>query len=85
MGNKPPEKPVSFVKITDCCCGVPHRMKLSAWERFQKAVAGKAETVPVGNGYGCWRVPRIFIACHGLAAHMIRATAERYGWESVWP
>ena len=85
MMSKTAEKPVSFVQVTDCCCGTQHRMKQSAWETYRRAVKDKASTVPVGNGYGCWRVPRIFIACHGLAAQTVRALADLYGWESVWP
>lgn len=77
-----PDK-TAFVQITDCCCGVHHRMKVSAWEAYRHTVKDKPSTVPVGNGLGCWRVPRIFIACHGLAAATLRQLATLYGWEEV--
>jgi len=80
MGNK---SDVSFVQITNCCCGVRHRMKQTAWDKYRRAVNGKPDTVPVGNGLAAWRVPRTFIACHGLIASEIRDLAKDYGWEEV--
>jgi hypothetical protein len=74
-----------LVDITDCCCGRLHVMSQLAWEKYRRAVAGKPSAMPVGNGFGCWRVPRIFIACHGLVAAEIPALAERYGWAEVRP
>lgn len=73
----------SFVQITDCCCGVQHRMKQETWETYCHTVKDKASTVPVGNGLGCWRVPRLYIACHGLVASALRELAARYSWEEV--
>jgi len=32
---------------------------------------------------GNWRVPRVFIACHGLKAADLPAVAARYGFERV--
>lgn len=77
---------VAFVQITDCCCGVAHRMKQASWDTYRQSVKGKRSTVPVGNGVtGCWRVPRIFIACHGLLAAALPALAAKYEWEEVRP
>ncbi len=36
-------------------------------------------TTPAGS----WRVPRVWIAAHGLEAEELPALAERYGWEAV--
>jgi hypothetical protein len=81
--DRPKDAPVSFVQITDCCCGVAHRMKQQSWEKFRHFTKGKAPTVPVGSGVAAWRVPRIYIACHGLAAAELAALALQYGWEKV--
>jgi hypothetical protein len=75
--------PVSFVEITDCCCGSAHRMKRTAWEKFQREIKGKLPTVPVGGGLAAWRVPRIYIACHGIISGDLPALAEQYGWAEV--
>jgi hypothetical protein len=34
-------------------------------------------------GGGSWRVPRLFIACHGLKATDLPQLAAVYGWEPV--
>jgi hypothetical protein len=36
-------------------------------------------TVPGGT----WRVPRVWVAAHGLKADELPALAERYGWEKI--
>jgi hypothetical protein len=77
--------PEIFVMIKDCCCGVDHRMKRSAWDKYRQVVKGKLPTVPVGTGIACWRIPRIYIACHGIKAAEVPLLAERYGWEAVGP
>lgn len=77
------ERTVSFVEITNCCCGVVHRMKQQAWEKFRHETKGKLPTVPVGTGLDCWRVPRIFIACHGISAKELPALARQYDWDRV--
>lgn len=75
--------PVSFVEITDCCCGVVHRMKQESWEKYRRETKGKAFTIPVGTGLACWRVPRIYIACHGISAKELPVLAEQYDWERM--
>lgn len=32
---------------------------------------------------GTWRVPRIWVAAHGLKADELPALAERYGWPKI--
>lgn len=69
--------------VPGCCCGLDHRMPEASWRAFRETTRGLPEDVPVGNGYGCWRVPRIFIACHGIKSAELAALARKYGWPEV--
>lgn len=60
-------------------------MSDASWRAFQTATRGKAADMPVGNVYGCWRVPRIYIACHGIKSETLAALARRFGWPEVKP
>jgi hypothetical protein len=64
-----------------CPCGEVH--ELSALVRFQyeRVTAGKPAEVKVETPDGCYAVPRIFIACHGIRASELPELAERYGFE----
>lgn len=83
MSKNTAKAPASLVEVTNCCCGVVHRMKRRAWEQVQAATRDKADTVPVGTGIDCWRVPRIYIACHGISASELPKLADLYDWERV--
>lgn len=78
-----PAPPVSFVEITNCCCGVVHRMTRDSWNKFQSVTRGKHPNMPVGTGLDCWLVPRVYIACHGIKATELPALARQYEWERV--
>lgn len=69
--------------ISDCPCGMVHLMNDKAWQAYRSVTAGKSKTMLCGNVRGCWRVPRIFIACHGLSASLLAEQAEQYGWEKI--
>lgn len=70
--------------VAGCPCGLAHRMSDVAWREYQAAGRGRPSDVPVGNGYACWRVPRLYLICHGVPTSAeLRALAERYGWPEV--
>lgn len=69
--------------VDGCCCGLSHRMSDASWRKYREVTRGKPDDVPVGNVYGCWRVPRIYIACHGLKADELAVLAARFGWPEV--
>jgi hypothetical protein len=48
---------------------------------YDSITDGLPATVAVETPQGRWRVPRIFIAAHGLKADELPALAERYGFE----
>ncbi len=65
-----------------CCCGSVHQISTTAWKGLAVQVAANPTTL-VGNAYGCWRVPRLFLVFHdrtGLAVRL-RSLALKYGWE----
>ncbi len=58
-------------------------MSDEAWERLERK-RRRSPRVPVGNVYGCWYVPRLFLVFHSeRLADRLREHAERYGWEEV--
>jgi hypothetical protein len=69
--------------VTDCPCGVPHELTSDIWKLYDRLQEGQDPRMPVTIPAGSWRVPRIYIACHGLKAQDIPELAGRYGWESV--
>jgi len=75
----------AVAEVDGCPCGVLHMMSADVLASFERLTAGFEDprvlvSVPrVGN----WRVPRVFIACHGLKAADLPAVAARYGFERV--
>ena len=69
--------------VKGCPCGRTHHCSDRLWQKFLELTKGKPETVPVGNVRGAWRVPRLYIAMHGLAAEQLAELADRYDWERV--
>lgn len=66
--------------VTKCSCGLGH-------EHIAEMLAQlhPDPLVDVTTPEGTWRVPRIFIGAHGLAAVDLPALAVRYDWERVSP
>lgn len=58
-------------------------MSDTSWRKYVTATRGKPPDMPVGNVYGCWRVPRIYIACHGIKSEQLAGLARQYGWPEV--
>ena len=71
-------------EIDDCPCGERHLMSAETFAAYELLLAGFTDPrVTVSAPGGSWRVPRIFIACHGLKAAEMPALAARYGFERV--
>lgn len=71
--------------MTDLCgCGEPlHYTDPKNEQLVRKMVEEFGETVVVNTGVEAYRVPRHYIAAHGLAAEDLTQLAEHYGWEPV--
>lgn len=68
-------------EVDGCCCGERHQVSTAVLARFDQATAGLGPEVIVDVPGGRWRVPRLFIACHGLKAADLPRLAGVYGWE----
>ena len=68
---------------TGCPCGTPHELTPVVARAYGELTAGLSPTVAVTTPDGTFRVPRIFIAVHGLKADELPALAARYGWERI--
>lgn len=72
--------------MTDrCACGRPLHYSYPGSERvMREIVAMQGETVVITvTGGESYRVPRHYIALHGLAAADLRGLAARYNWKRV--
>lgn len=63
-----------------CCCGLRHSVSLAVEADFQ--AFGTTVVVPDDAG-GYFRVPRVYIAVHGLRTSEVGMLAETYAWQSV--
>jgi hypothetical protein len=71
--------------VTGCPCGEPHAMSEEAWAAFCSVTKGLPETILAEMDGQSWRVPRVYIAVHGLKGTVLPVLAERYGWERAEP
>lgn len=68
----------------NCPCGAPlHYTNPESQAKVEALIAQHGETVQVAMHTGTWRVPRHYIALHGLRASALPTLAQRYGWEPV--
>ncbi len=71
------------MNLLTCCCGDEHKDD-KRWPLVQDFVDKHGETVivtvPNGNS---WRVPRAWIAFHGIREQEVPALADKYGWPRV--
>jgi hypothetical protein len=68
-----------------CACGKPlHYLNPTARRITEESIAihGPYVTVTV-TGKGSWKVPRHYIALHGLYAPELEELAQKYGFEKV--
>lgn len=64
----------------ECPCGEAHELSAKTRVAYANVTAGLPRTVAVQTSKGCWQVPRIYIAAHGLNPAELPALAERYGF-----
>ena len=65
--------------LHECSCGQVHVIKGLA----SVLIARCGPDVTVETPAGRWRVPRAWIAAHGLKADEVPALAGRYGWKAA--
>ena len=59
-----------------CCCGQAHELPGGIADMIRDLGADVAWTTESGS----WRVPRAYIAVHGLTGADVSALAALYGW-----
>lgn len=59
-----------------CCCGKSHPVIV----QVEAIVEDKGVDVTIATVDGSWRVPRRYIAHHGLRSVDVPELAEQYGW-----
>lgn len=75
--------------IVQCDCGEQHYpMIWSDEEQCMKSmpdefILGTIDVVITGRDGGTWRVPKIYIAVHGVVGSDVPNHAKQYGWEKV--
>ncbi len=70
--------------IFECPCGDAHEPSAVVRDYVTRIIRERGRDVMVASPSGTWRVPRIYIAVHGLKADELPELAERYGFEPVW-
>lgn len=69
-----------------CACGEPlHYSSDREREIMMELVREHGEYITVSSVGGSWRIPRHYIALHGLTAYQIPGLAKQYGFEAVKP
>jgi len=67
-----------------CACGEPlHYRDDRTRAEVEKLVAELGETVLITTRDGTWKVPRHYIALHGIKAWELPYLAGTYGWQKV--
>ncbi len=64
-----------------CPCGQIHELSAGMRVAYENVTWGLPPTMLVEVAGERWRVPRIFIAVHGLKAAELPELATRYGFE----
>lgn len=69
--------------VNGCPCGEAHRMTPQNQQKLREAERRHGPTAPVGRIGACWRVPRIYLACHHWTAETLPGLARLYNWPEV--
>jgi hypothetical protein len=67
--------------ILECPCGEAHELSAKTRVAYDNVTAGLPLAVLIQTPEGCWQVPRIYLAAHGLKPAGLPRLAERYGFE----
>lgn len=67
-----------------CPCGLPlHYTVPVIQETVEKMIAERGDTVLVTTPGGTWRVPRHYIALHGVKVDELSVIARKLGFEEI--
>lgn len=67
-----------------CPCGEPLHYSDKRTERqINRLIRLMGELVMIVTPWGAWKVPRHYLALHGVKASELGALAEKYGFEKV--
>jgi hypothetical protein len=69
--------------VSACPCGVAHELSAAVRPAYEAVTEGLDPDITVDISGERWRVPRIFIAVHGLRPADMPELAARYGFEKV--
>lgn len=67
---------------TGCCCGERHEVTPNLAVVLTQ-VKELGEAIEISTLGGSWKVPRVYIAVHGLKAHEVGVLAKKYGWKEA--
>jgi hypothetical protein len=67
-----------MVADLECPCGQVHELSARTRVAYANVTRGLPPDVVITTPAGSWRVPRIYIAVHGLKAEELPALAARY-------
>jgi hypothetical protein len=68
--------------VATCPCGKDHSDH-QFWPVLCEMVQSLGETIVIATPTGAWKVPRIYIAMHGIKAPELGALADKFGWEKA--
>lgn len=67
-----------------CICGEDHEFHEDVFNLLMMNIVLIGATVEITIvGTGTWRVPRVYLAAHGVKANELPEVAARYGFERV--
>lgn len=69
--------------VNTCPCGEAHRLNEQSWRQLREAEKRHGASAPFGRIGACWRVPRIYLACHVVNAANLPGLAALYEWPEV--
>jgi hypothetical protein len=69
--------------VTDCPCGRQHEIQQAIGALYTHKTARMDSTLPITTPAGRFRVPRIWLACHGLDPGDIARAAIEHAFERV--
>jgi hypothetical protein len=70
-------------KVTDCPCGQEHMIKQAISALYAHGEARMDSTLPITTRAGRFRVPRVWLACHGMTSSDVCDAAVRLGFERI--
>lgn len=71
--------------ITSCPCGHEHEIDDQINNALNNMTRGLPRTVVIATGGQAYKVPRIYIAAHGLEATELAGLARKYSWTEIVP